>query len=666
MHFGVDYYPEHWPKDRWKKDAKMMKEARFDTVRLAEFAWSKLERTEGEFDFSWLDEAIDLLAQQGLEVVLGTPTAAPPPWLTEKHPEVLPVNRDKEIVKPGHRKHYCVNSKIYRDYTRRIVSKLADKYGEDQRVIGWQTDNELGHPVCYCDECREKFHSWLREKYDSLEDLNRSWGTAFWSHEYTDWGQIPLPNDNPRLGPNPSLHLDYKRFFSSSTIEYNRLQVEALEEGIGAQWICHNFMPHFPGFDHFEMAKDLDLATWDHYPTELRDSYYRVSAGHDLTYGFKDQPFWVMEEQCSYLTREELTPQPRPGETRMWTYQSIAHGASGIIYFRWRPCRFGDEQFHGGVLRHDGSRESPAYQEVKRVGKELEEMETAIDGTEVNSDVGLLFSFEQNWSMETYRFHSPLDYMEEIMSYYRALFDANINVKFVSPEQNFEDLTLLIAPVLPMVNGPLEEKLKDYVKGGGRLVGTFRSGIKNYENVITDMTFPGRLSDLFGIEVQDFSPLQENQRVRLSGFNDSEREYEASSWVDCIETNQAKTIASYSQGWPADQGYSGVTVNEYGDGKAYYVGLSGEADLYQDLIEILMSDTGLEPILESDVNVEVTTRSDPGGNVKLTFAINHASRKKSVCLDGECRDLITGETKSGEVELEPFGVLVLRRSKAAG
>lgn len=663
MHFGVDYYPEHWSEDRWEKDAKMMEDAGFNTVRVAEFAWSKMERTEGNFDFTWLNEAIETLAEHGLDVVLGTPTAAPPSWLTDKHPEILAVNEEKEVMRPGHRRHYCVNSDIYREYTKAIVGKMAEKFGEDNRVIGWQTDNELGHPVCYCDDCREEFHNWLREKYESLDELNRRWGTVFWSHEYTEWNQIPLPHDNPRKGPNPSLHLDYKRFFSHSTVEYNQFQVDILRDETENQWISHNFMPHFPNFDHFDMAEDLDLATWDHYPTEIRETYSEVSAGHDLTYGFKDKPFWVMEQQCSYLTRDDLTPAPRPGETRMWTYQSIAHGADGIVYFRWRPCRFGDEQFHGGVLRYNGSRNSPRYQEIKEIGKELERVEDEIAGTAVEASVGIYYSFEQNWSMDTYRYHSPIDYKEEIMKYYDALFEASVNVKFVSRKSDLDQLDLLLVPVMPMVDEGLENKLESYVQDGGTLVGTFRTGIKNFDNVVTKKTFPGRLAELFGIEISEFTPVADKPEVSLKFPAEGGRNYEVQNWADCIEPVEAKTVAEYSDGWPGEKDYSGITRNEYGNGTAYYVGFSAEEEFYEELIPDLLEEADVMSEVTGGENVEVRRRSSKDSRKELTFVINHASTPGTVELPDWYEDIITGKEEKGQIELEPFGVMVLKEKQ---
>ncbi|KXA93170.1 hypothetical protein AKJ64_01225 [candidate division MSBL1 archaeon SCGC-AAA259E17] len=658
LRFGTAYYPEHWPRERWERDSELMSKAGFNTVRMAEFAWSKLEPEEGKFNFEWLDEAIDIFDEKGIDVVLGTPTAAPPPWLTEKHPEVLPITEDGQIFGPGMRRHYCVNSEVYRDYTREIVSKMAEKFGNDNRIIGWQTDNELGSPVCYCDTCRSKFRNWLRERYDSLEELNDSWGTAFWSHTYTKWSQIPLPNENPSMNPNPSLHLDYKRFFSDSTIEYNRLQTEILKEK-SDKWVCHNFMGFYDNFDHYEMCKDLDLATWDHYPTKLRDTYEEVSAGHDLTYGFKERPFWVMEEQCSYLTRDKITATPRPGETRMWTYQSIAHGADGIMYFRWRPCRFGDEQFHGGVLQHDGSLESPAYQEIKQIGEEVRKIGGEIEGTKANSEVAILSPYEQRWSMETYRNHSPYDYQEEIINYYRALFDANINTAFIPKYRDFEDYEVLIAPVLPMMNSSLSSKIEEFVRNGGTFVAGFRTGIKDYNNIVTDQSLPGELKDLFGIEIHDYTSIQENQEIEFVGRNELEgKKYLSRKWADCLEPKSAKTLAQYTEGWPAQENYSAITKNEFSKGQAIYVGSSSDENLYRDLIELLVDSTDVSPIMNSEEGVEVIERSD--GQKKFIFVINHTNHRKKTKLDREYKDILGEKILSGNVELEPYGVRVLR------
>lgn len=659
MKFGVDYYPEHWPKERWELDAKMMKEAHFDVVRLAEFAWGKFEPTEGQYEFEWLDRAIEIMANHDIDVVLGTPTAAPPPWLTTKHPEILVVNEEKQVMGQGHRRHACINSEVYRDYSREIVSQLANRYGNDERIIAWQTDNELGHPVCYCERCREGFHNWLKEKYGDIESLNEKWGTVFWSHVYNDWKEIPLPNENPRKGPNPSLHLDYKRFFSDSVVDYNELQVDVLRENTRDQPITHNFMGFFDNFDHFTASRDLDFASWDHYPTWLNETYEEVSAGHDLTYGFKKEPFWVMEEQCSYLTRDKLTPQPRPGEIRMWTYQSIAHGANGIIYFRWRPCPFGDEQFHGGVLQHDGTGDNLAYQEVQRTGKELTMLEDRIETTIVNSEVGILNPYQQRWSMDTYRYDSPYDYQEELMKYYSSLFDLNVNTTFITTTEDFEPFKLIIAPFLPMTDQKLVTDVTEFVENGGAFMSGFRTSIKNFDNVMKTKILPGDLTELFGIEIRDFSPLQEDQEITITGKELPHEELPCKHWIDLIKPQGAAVLSDYNRGWPAAEDYAAITANDYGAGKAIYVGCSSNGELYPAVVRYAIKETGVSQNPKSDNGVEVSSRMNPHTDREIIFAVNHTRTGKTLFLPETHKDLLTDQDFQGDTSLEPFGVKIL-------
>jgi len=659
IRFGADYYPEHWPEERWETDAQMMREAGFNVVRMAEFAWAEMEPREGEFHFDWLDRAIATLADEGIDVVLGTPTAAPPPWLTEEYPEVLPVDEEGRTIGPGARRHYCVNSEKYRDLSRKIVARMATRYGEDSRVIGWQTDNELGHPVCYCEDCREGFRRWLREKYGSLEALNEAWGSSFWSHLYGEWKEIPLPNDGRGKSPNPSLHLDFKRFFSASTIDYNGLQADILGRLTEDQWITHNFMGFFDSFDHYRICEDLELASWDHYPTQLRDSYEEVSAGHDLTYSFKDEPFWVMEEQCSYLTREGITPQPRPGEIRLWTYQSIAHGADGVVYFRWRPSLSGVEQFHGGVLAHDGSGNNPAYEEIKRVGGELGRVGSEIEGKRVESEVAILNSYEQRWSMETYRYGSPVDYQRELIDYYRPLFQRNLNVAFLDEGDDFSRYKLLLIPFLPLVDDELRGKLERFVRDGGVLLSSFRAGIKNRDNVMTDLPLPGELRDLFGISINCFTSVAEDQHFTCEGQGEAPVEgvYRVREWADCLQAEEAQVIANYGMGWPGGEGYAAVTENSLGEGSAVYVGCGGEKEFYADLIDWLIELARLDPLLESGENVEVVSRGK--GEEKITFLLNHSGEEKRVDLEGVYVDLLQEEERKGMVQLDPYGVSIL-------
>jgi len=335
MFLGVAYYPEHWPKDRWPLDAKLMREMNVNAARMGEFAWCRFEPSEGEFDFSWMDEAIETLSKEGIKTIMCTPTATPPAWMIHKHPEILPVAEDGLVAKPfGMRRHYCCNSPIYREYTRKIVTAMAEHYGENRNVIGWQIDNELAWdlPRCYCETCRKKFISWLKRKYGSLEKLNRAWGTIFWSQEYSDWDQIVLPRRPKRKpgfgnGLNPSHLLDYYRFASDSWAEYTELQAKILRERTKSQWITTNFLV-MGNVKYKDLARSLDFPSWDSYPTGLE-----ASLGHDFVRGLTEKGVFAVLETG--------------GGGRINLYKPIARGGIGVNIFRWRTPLFGAESGSG-------------------------------------------------------------------------------------------------------------------------------------------------------------------------------------------------------------------------------------------------------------------------------------------------------------------------------
>src|SRR5215212_6049719 len=345
--FGVDYYPEHWPEARWSVDAQLMAEAGFNTVRLAEFAWSRLEPQPGVFDFAWLVRAI-----------LGTPTASPPPWLMQAQPDLFRVDEQGRRLTFGNRREYCPSHPLYHDCTRAIVTVMAEHYAPHPHVVGWQIDNEFGDR-CYCPVCRDAFQHWLRRRYETLDALNGAWGTIFWSHVYTDWSQIPVPVATGG-SPNPGLALDFARFASDTYVAYQQLQIDLLRSRTSGQFITHNLMGFgYDKINYYDLARELDLVTWDNYPR----TQWSLAADVDPSgpalaaatmYGLKQQPFWVMEQQAGPGGWELVSVMPRPGELRLWAYQQIAHGADGIIFFRWRTARHGAEQYWHGLLEHDG------------------------------------------------------------------------------------------------------------------------------------------------------------------------------------------------------------------------------------------------------------------------------------------------------------------------
>ncbi len=399
--YGVDYYPEAWAESRWEKDAEMMQAAGINFVRLAEFAWVKMEPEEGKFDFTWLDRALKVLNAHGIRAVLGTPTASPPAWLYAKYPDIAAMDEHGVRYRFGSRQNVCLNSPNFRAAVRRIVTAMAEHYKDHPGVLGWQIDNELGGPNCYDSYCQAAFQKWCRSKYQTLDGLNHAWGTIFWGHTYSAWTQVPLPWNTLDDSHNPSLALDYDRFFSDSTADYLKLQAGILRRISPSKAITHNEMGMFDNIDYSELNRPLDFVAWDNYPMFGSDyaSYFGPGLAHDLMRGSKDnQNFMVMEEQGGLPGWQIFWGRQAPAALfRLWAYQAIAHGADGVCFFRWRTSRYGTEQYWQGVLDQD-SYPNSRYQVVAQMGKELPKLTELLRGSKVVSPVALLVSPDSRWA----------------------------------------------------------------------------------------------------------------------------------------------------------------------------------------------------------------------------------------------------------------------------
>ena len=485
---GVCYYPEHWPEEVWAEDARRMAAAGLTWVRIGEFAWSRIEPSEGRFDWGWLDRAIEVLGQAGLKVVLGTPTATPPRWVVDKHPDMLAVDAEGRVRGFGSRRHYCFSHAGYLGECRRIVTALGDRYGRNPYVAAWQTDNEYGcHDtvVSHSDAARDAFRDWLGRKYQSPDALNRAWGNVFWSMEYDSFEQIGLPNLTV-TEPNPAHLLDFRRFSSDQVVAFNRAQVEILRARSDAP-IAHNYMGGVTDFDHWDVGGDLEIASWDSYPLGFLED--RVAADdahrrafqrqgdpdyqafhHDLYRGVAgagpgDGPprLWIMEQQPGPVNWAPVNPAPLPGMVRLWTWEAFAHGAEAVCYFRWRQAPFAQEQMHAGLLRPD-SADAPAMAEAQAVAAELAE---AGDVTPVQSPVALIFDYAADWAW-TIQPHgrdvagAPLGYLGLVFEHYRALRRMGFSVDILPPRaRDFSGYRMVLAPGLMHMPEALKQALAD-------------------------------------------------------------------------------------------------------------------------------------------------------------------------------------------------------------
>ena len=522
LHFGVDYYPEHWERNRWEKDAVLMQEMGIQMVRMAEFSWHKLQPTEDVFDFSWLDEAVALLGRYGIYTILGTPSAAPPAWMVNKHPQILPVDREGRVRGFGGRHHDCQSNPIYREYIRKLVTKMAQHYGENPYVIGWQPDNELGNShqdLCTCECCRKHFQGWLQRKYKTVPALNQSWGTAFWSQEYNDFSEVFAPRITV-TGENPSAMLDWRRFCSDLIVDFTREQTEILRKYARNQFITHNYMGFADKVDYYRLGELLDFVSHDQYPGGFylpetpHEKNHVLAATLDVVRSYKNQPFWVMEQQSGITGWEIMGRAPAPGQLSAWAMQSIAHGADAVVFFRWRTCAMGTEQYWHGILPHSGN-PGRRYKELQDFIREVNPLMDSLQNTMPRAEVGIVFSFEQEYAFQIQPHHKDLSYTGQVQKYYRALYERNIPVDFVPEQGDFSKYKLLLAPLQYLMSPELEDKYMNYVRQGGHLLLTMRTGVKDRNNLcMTERELPGRLSEAAGVEVLDYDCLR-NARVKV-------------------------------------------------------------------------------------------------------------------------------------------------------
>lgn len=661
FHYGADYYPEQWPEERWEIDARLMHEAGFNVVRLAEFAWSRMEPQDGRFDFAWLDRVIGILAEQGIKVVLGTPTASPPPWLMAAHPDALIVRADKRRATYGARREYCPTHSVYAEHAARITQAMAEHYRDNPHVIGWQIDNEFGER-CYCPNCQRRFHEWLKARCGTLDALNRRWGTVFWSHEYTDWSQIPLPWTTSGI-PNPGLALDFYRFMSQMIVAFQQAQIDILRRVCPQHFITHNLMGFgYDQLDYFALAAPLDFVSWDNYPrgfwNDERDvDPARLALGHDTMRSLKNRNFWVMEAQSGPAGWDVIGATPQPGEMRLWAYQAIAHGADGIVFFRWRSARFGGEQFWHGILDHD-AQPRRRYREVQRMGAELAALGDSLSGSEVRAEAALMLSYDSRFAFQIQPNNRAFSYTAHFADYYAALHCRNVPAAVVAPDGDLSPYKMVIAPALYVLDADIAANLRGFAQNGGTLAITTRSGVKEESNAVVNLPLPGLLADLCGVTVAEYDSLLEGQ-TRAVDFvaPGTVNGGKARVWCDVLALDHAQAAACYAENYY--QGQPAIAVNAFGKGKVIYVGTVGDSTLVEAVVQWALELAGLRPLLMTPPKVEVTARWQDGR--QLLFVLNHAASPQRVTLDGRYVDLITGAEKTGDVLLPARKVLVLKR-----
>jgi len=566
MRLGVCYYPEHWPEHQWDSDAQRMARMGISRVRIAEFAWSRIEPEPGRYDWAWLDRALDTLARHGLEIVIGTPTASPPKWLVDAQPDILPVLQDGTVMQFGSRRHYDISSPSYREHCGRIVEAMTRRYGEHPAVVAWQTDNEFGcHNTLpsYTPAALRRFRLWLAARYETIGTLNAAWGNVFWSMEYRSFDEIELPHRTP-TDANPSHVLDFRRFQSEEVASFHQLQAELIRKHSPGRDLLHNFMGFYAAFDHYAFARHgLDVAAWDSYPvprTEVlplpeaekhrwaRTGHPDVSAfGHDLYRGVGNGRMWVMEQQAGPVNWAPWNPVPKPGMVRLWTWEAFAHGAELVSYFRWRQCPFAQEQMHSGLNAPDDEL-SPGGQEVSRVGEELLVLGSLARDPmpSERASVALLFDYEAEWVVETQRHGADFDYQHLVFEWYSALRELGLDVDIVSARDDVGAYRLVVAPSLPILPDSVVDQIE---RGVAHWVFGPRTGSKSKTFAIVDGLPPGKLRSALPARVVEVESLRPSLRptLRLDGV-----EGEAVRWREHVQPGvETEVVARFDDGVPA-------------------------------------------------------------------------------------------------------------------
>jgi beta-galactosidase len=561
MRLGVCYYPEHWPESMWKDDAARMKALGIDRVRIAEFAWSRIEPTPGEYNWGWLDRAIDVLADAGLKVVMCTPTATPPKWLIDLHPDILPVGADGRPRAFGSRRHYDFSSPSYFEASQKICTAVAERYGKHPAVAFWQTDNEFGchnTVVSYSPAALQRFRGWLKQRYGTIDALNAAWGTVFWSMEFRSFDEIDLPVGTVTEA-HPTHRLDYRRFASDEVVRYNRMQTEIIRAHSPQRPVAHNFMQLFTEFDHYKVAADLDIATWDSYPLgaleeqwfdpSIKSKWLRTghpdfaSFNHDVYRGMSKLPFWVMEQQPGPVNWAHWNPAPLPGMVRLWSWEAFAHGAGCVSYFRWRQAPFAQEQMHAGLNTPDNQLDMGGA-EASVVAKEIEQVLGADGESKVSTKVALVWDYEAKWLFEIHPQGADFHYPRFAFEYYSALRSLGLDVDVIPVDAPLDGYKMIVVPPLPVVTAGFAGRL---AASGAQVVLGPRTGSKTVNLTIPATLPPGEgIQKIMPIRVWRVESMRPNVTEKVS------QRGEARHWRDFIETSDGVQIeATFADGHPA-------------------------------------------------------------------------------------------------------------------
>lgn len=662
--YGGDYNPNQWPREIWDEDMRMFKDARINSATVNVFSWAKIQPAEDKYDFSELDDIIDMLSKENYEIVLATSTGALPAWMAARYPEVERTDYEGRQHKFGHRHNACPNSPVFQKYSAALAGKLAERYGSNPHVKCWHISNEYGGE-CYCENCAKAFRVWLQKKYGTLEALNKAWNMEFWGHTIYDWDEIVLPNAlGEGIGTEKTafagISIDYRRFNSDGMLANFIAERNAIREFDKETPVTTNLMGTYKGLDYFKWAREMDIVSWDNYP-RYDTPWSQTAMCHDLMRGLKDAPFMLMEQTPSQQNWQPYNSLKRPGQMRAQSYQTMAHGADTIQFFQLRRSVGACEKFHGAVIEHVGTENTRVFREVKQLGEELEKLGGIIPGSVNEAQVGVIFDWDNYWALE-YTSGPSVDlmYVSHIHEYYKYFYDKNIAVNMIPVDADFGRYKLIVAPVLYMIKEGMAQALERFVENGGTLVLTYMSGIVGESDNVHLGGYPGPLRALAGVwveEIDALAPEQFNEVIMASGGK-----CRCGLVCDLMHLEGAESLGTYGDDFY--KGMPAVTRNSFGKGHVYYVGTRMEEQGLGSILDRAVADAEVESIVSGGEGLEIVCRKTAEGS-KIYFVMNFGEQERGLpaCLAGR-KDLLTGEKVSENTVLKKYDVCIVYKEES--
>lgn len=656
--YGGDYNPNQWTKDIWQEDMRIFKDAHINTATINVFSWAKIQPSEHEYNFDELDEIVDMLSKENYDIVFATSTAALPGWMVRKYPEVMFTDYEGRQHKFGGRHNACPNSFVFKHYARELAYKLAERYADNPHVTCWHVSNEYGNE-CFCENCQKAFRVWLKDKYKTIDALNRAWNMEFWGHTVYDWDDVVPPNAlSDGIGSEKTafagISIDYRRFYSDSQLACFKMERDAIRSVKPDAFVTTNLMGTFKGLDYFKWAKEMDVVSWDNYPS-YDTPWSSIAMTHDLMRGLKDEPFMLMEQTPSQQNWQKYNSLKRPGQMRAQSYQTLAHGADTIQFFQLRRSVGGCEKFHGAVIAHVGNENTRVFREVAQLGAELESFGDRTLGSRNEAEVGLIFDWDNYWALEyTSGPSEDLKYVDQIHQYYQYFYKKNIGVDMIPVDAVFSKYKIVVAPVLYMVKDGMKEALENFVKNGGILITTFMSGIVGQSDNVYLGGYPGPLREMAGVWVEEIDALAPEQKNKAKFADGSTAA--CGLLCDLMHLEGATALASYEEDFYA--GMPAASKNTYGKGTTYYIATQFEEEGLAKILDQAVQEAGVSSVIPEETGLEVVTRVSD--TTRFYFVMNFTDEEQILpeSLTGK-KDMISQKMTEHGMKLKKWDVLLL-------